>query len=212
MMINNDRDNKLSAPGVTVGIVRENQDPENIGRVQIEFPHWEDQGITEWARVAAPMAGAERGLYFLPEVGDEVLVAFEGGNIHSPYVVGCLWNGADKPPEVNDGKNNIRKIRSRSGHEIIFDDDAEGKAEKLIIRSNAGHCITLDDAGGCECVGIEDKSGNKITLDAAKNAIALECAGQLTIKANAIEIEAQATMELKAGATMKVEGLLVQIN
>jgi len=210
--MNNDRDAKPAALGVSVGIVSENQDPENLGRVRIEFPYWEDQGVTEWARVATPMAGADRGLYFLPEVGDEVLVAFEGGNADAPYVIGCLWNGGDAPPEINDGKNNIRKIRSRSGHEIIFDDDGEGKAEKLVIQSAAGHCITLDDAAGGERVSITDKSGNAIVLDAVQNAVSIECAGELSIKANIIAIEAQATAEIKAGAVMTVKGGVVQIN
>jgi len=200
------------APGVSVGTVKENQDPDNLGRVQVEFPCWEDQGVTEWARVASPMAGAEMGAYFLPEVGDEVLVAFEGGNIDCPYVIGCLWNDEDKPPEKNDGKNNKRMIRSRSGHEILFDDDAEGKGEKLVIRSNSGHCITLDDASGGELVSITDKSGNAITLDAAQNSITLECAGELSIKANTIKIEAQATMDVNANATLTLGGALVQIN
>ena len=199
------------ASGVSVGIVKENQDPESMGRVQIEFPYWENQGATEWARIATPMAGAEKGVYFLPEVGDEVLVAFEGGNIHFPYIIGCLWNGVEKPPEGNDGKNNRRLIRSRSGHEIVFDDD-EGGNEKLAIRSSSGHCITLDDAGGGECIRIEDKSGNAITLDAAQNAISIECAGQLSIKANIIEIDAKATMDINAGATLTLGGALVQIN
>ena len=211
--MNSDRDYRPAARGVSVGIVKENQDPDKLGRVQIEFPYWENQGVSEWARIASPMAGAERGLYFLPEIGDEALVAFENGKFDCPYVIGCLWNGEDAPPEANDdGKNNIRKIRSRSGHEIIFDDDDEGKAEKLVIKSNAGHCITLDDASGGERVSISDKSGNAITLDAAQNAISIECAGELSIKANIITIEADATAEIKAGATMTVKGALVQIN
>ena len=210
MEMNNDY--RPAARGVSVGIVKENQDPEDLGRVQIAFPYWENQGVTEWARVATPMAGGQMGLYFLPEIGDEVLVAFEGGNADCPYVIGSLWNGTDKPPEANDGKNNIRKIRSRSGHEIIFDDDGDGKAEKLVIQSAAGHRITLDDAAGGESVSIEDKAGNTIKFDAVQNGIAIECAGELTIKANMITIEAQATAEIKAGATMTVKGGVVQIN
>ena len=195
--------------GVLVGIVKENQDPDNLGRVQIEFPFWQSQGLSEWARVATPMAGEEKGLYFLPEIGDEVLVVFEGGNIHAPYVIGSLWNGKDKPPETNDGENNIRKIKSRSGHEIIFDDSDQAK---LVIKSSAGHEITLDDAAGGENLSITDKSGNKIVIDASQNAITLDCTGQLSIKANIIEIQAQANLKISAGAILTLEGALVQIN
>ena len=204
----NGQPNAGAAYGVAVGIVRENQDPDQMGRVQVEFPRWENRGVTHWARVATPMAGAERGLYFLPEVGDEVLVAFENGSLRSPYVIGSLWNGADRPPESNDGKNNIRTIKSRSGHEITFDDDDEGG--KLVICSAAGHSITLDDTG--ECLSVTDKAGNTVTMDAAQNAIALECAGEFTLKAASVAIEAQATMEISAGATLKLEGAMVQIN
>jgi len=196
--------------GVMPGIVKENEDPENMGRVRIEFPYWENQDVTEWARVATPMAGAEMGAYFLPEVGDEVLVAFEHGDVRYPYVIGCLWNGAEKPPESNDGNNNIRKIKTRSGHEIILNDDDNGA--KLTITSSSGNCITLDDASGGECVKIEDKSGNSITLDAASNAISLECSGELKIKGNMVKIDADSTLEIGAGATLKIKGALVQIN
>ena len=195
--------------GVLVGIVKENQDPENLGRVQIEFPFWQNPGLSEWARITTAMAGEEKGIYFLPEVGDEVLVAFEGGNIHAPYVIGSLWNGKDKPPQTNDGDNNIRMIKSRKGHEIVFDDSDEAK---LVIKSSSGHEITLDDASGGENLSIVDKSGNKISIDATQNAIPLDCSGQFAIKANIIEIEAQANLKVSAGAILTLEGAMVQIN
>jgi len=202
-----------SVYGVAVGIVKENQDPDNLGRVQVEFPCWENQGATHWARVTTPMAGTEMGMFFLPEIGDEVLIAFENGSFYSPYVIGSLWNGADKPPETNDdGKNNIRTIKSRSGHCITFDDNAEGSSEKLVISSAAGNIITLDDASGGECISIADKSGNKITIDAAQNAIALECTGEFSIKASSVAIEAQTTIDIKANATLTLKGAMTQIN
>ena len=196
--------------GVMSGIVKDNEDPENMGRVQIEFPYWENNDVTGWARVATPMAGAEKGVYFLPEVGDEVLVAFENGDVRYPYVIGCLWNGEDKPPETNDGNNNVRMIKTRSGHEIILDDSDNGA--KLTIKTGSGNCITLDDASGGERVIIEDKSGNNIVLDAVSNTISLECAGELKLKGNMVKIDADATLEIGAGATLKIKGALVQIN
>ncbi|RLI48197.1 MAG: phage tail protein, partial [Candidatus Thorarchaeota archaeon] len=123
-------------PGVMPGIVTNNQDPENLYRVKVKFPWLSEDNETDWIRVATLMAGPERGSFFLPEVGDEVLVAFEYGDINAPYVIGVLWNRKQKPPETNsDGKNNIRKIRSRSGHEIIFNDDDTSKKEKLEIKT-----------------------------------------------------------------------------
>jgi len=100
--------------GVTVGIVTNNKDPDGLGRVKATLPWMADQIETDWARVVTPMAGGSRGVYFLPEVDDEVLVAFEHGDPGSPYVLGGLWNGKDKPPESNsDGKNDLRTIKSR---------------------------------------------------------------------------------------------------
>ena len=127
--------------GVVVGIVTNNNDPEGIGRVKVRFP-WlsgtdESADESAWARIAASMAGKGRGAYFLPEVDDEVLVAFDHGDIRFPYVLGALWNGQDQPPAANnDGKNNLRLIQSRSGH-IIRLDDTSG-AEKIEILDKSG--------------------------------------------------------------------------
>jgi uncharacterized protein involved in type VI secretion and phage assembly len=200
--------------GLFVGIVTNNKDPDGLGRVKIKFPTREGEGESYWARIATLMAGKERGSFFLPEVNDEVLVAFEQNNINHPYVLGCLWNGKEKPPEKNDdGKNNIRMVQSRSGHKIVFNDDHEQKKEKLEIQTKAGHRITLDDAAGAEKIEIKDKTGsNSIVIDSVKNSITIECGMTLKIKAQAIEIEAGATMKLKAGATLTIEGAMVMIN
>ncbi|MDD4767596.1 MAG: phage baseplate assembly protein V [Desulfotomaculaceae bacterium] len=200
--------------GVVTGIVSNNQDPDGMGRVKVKFPWREEGDESYWARVATLMAGPDRGSFFLPEVGDEVLVAFEQEDISHPYVLGMLWNGRDKPPEANsDGKNNVRKIKSRSGHEIIFDDNSEQKKEKLELHTKAGHKIVLDDGSGAEKIQIEDKTGsNKIIIDSAQNSITMESAMELTIKAQVIEIEAGGTMTLKSSGTMTIKGALVQIN
>src|SRR5437868_30783 len=109
--------------GVVVGIVTNNQDPDGLGRVKVRFPWLSDTDESTWARVAAPMAGKDRGAYFLPEVDDEVLVAFEHGDPRFPYVLGALWNGNAQPFLTNeDGKNDLRVIRSRSGHTIVLND------------------------------------------------------------------------------------------
>jgi uncharacterized protein involved in type VI secretion and phage assembly len=197
--------------GIVLGIVTNNQDPERVGRVKIKFPWLTDSDESYWARVATVMAGKDRGTFFLPEVGDEVLVAFDHGDINHPYVIGTLWNGVDTPPETNaDGKNNIRKIKSRSGHEIIFDD--EEKKEKIEIRTKAGHTIVLDDSAGKEKIEIKDKKGNKIAIDSAQNSINIESAMQLKIKANVVEIEGTTSLTLKSNAALTIQGLPVKIN
>jgi uncharacterized protein involved in type VI secretion and phage assembly len=206
------RTNKIY--GVVVGIVTNNQDPDKLGRVKLRFPWLDDDDESHWARVATLMAGKSRGSFFLPEVDDEVLVAFEHGDVQFPYVVGALWNGTDTPAHTNDdGKNNLRVFKSRSGHELIFNDDSEAKKEQVEIHTNAGHQILLDDSAGQEQISIKDKTGsNSIKIDSAQNAITISSQMKLSLKAQTIEIEAGTTMTIKAGATLTIKGALVQIN
>lgn len=200
--------------GVAIGIVTNNSDPDGRGRVKVNLPWRGENDESYWARIASPMAGNERGIVFYPEVGDEVLVAFERGDINYPYVIGALWNGLDKPPETNaDGKNNIRKIRSRSGHELIFNDDDKAKKEKIEIHTKGGHKIILDDSSGNEKIEIVDKSGNnKIIIDSVQKSIAMESAMKLTIKANVVEIEGSTSLTLKSNAALTIQGMPVKIN
>ena len=141
--------------GTCVGIVTNNKDEEGLGRVKVKFPWLSVQDESYWARVVTPMAGKDRGMYFLPEKDDEVLVAFEHGMIEFPYILGALWNGQDKPPESNnDGKNNKRIIKSRSGHQIILDDTENN--EQIIIRDKTGkNEIIIDSKNNAIMVRVE---------------------------------------------------------
>jgi len=186
--------------GVVMAIVTNNQDPDKMGRVRVKFPWLSDDHESWWARIATPMAGAGRGIYFLPEVNDEVLVAFDHGDVRFPYVLGGLWNGKDAPPATNDdGENNIRVIHSRSGH-----------------------LIRLDDTSGDEKVEIIDKTqGNSITIKSSDNSITITCTGKLKLHATAgvemtsdanIKIQASAGIDIQAGAPMNIKGAVVNIN
>ena len=200
--------------GAAIGVVTNNKDPEGLGRVKIQFPWLAEDSEGDWVRIVSFMAGKNRGGVFFPEVGDEVLVIFEQGDIDYPYVIGSLWNDKDTPPETNqDGKNNIRKITSRSGHEIVFNDDDEHKKEKLEIHTKAGHKIILDDSAGQEKIEITDKTGsNKIAIDSVQNSINVESAMQLKIKANIVEIEGTSSLTLKSSAIVTIQGMPVKIN
>jgi uncharacterized protein involved in type VI secretion and phage assembly len=210
----NEPQNSNKMVGVAAGIVTNNQDTDDLGRVKLRFPWLSDENETDWVRIATFMAGPDRGSFFLPEVDDEVLVAFENGDLQRPYVIGMLWNGRHAPPETNsDGNNNIRKIRSRSGHEIIFNDDDSGMQEKIEIRTNGGHKVILDDSAGREKIEIIDKTdNNKIVIDSVQNSINMESAMQLTIKANVIEIEGTTSLTIKSNAILTIQGLPVKIN
>jgi uncharacterized protein involved in type VI secretion and phage assembly len=194
--------------GVVVGVVTNNQDPDGLGRVKVKFPWLSDEDESQWARIAVLMAGKERGTYFLPEVEDEVLVAFEHGDVRFPFVIGALWNGVDKPPADNgDGKNNLRLIKSRSGHTIKLNDE-DGKETIEIIDKSEKNSIVIDTAENA----ITITSEKDITLSAPKGTIKLD-AQKLEIKSSAdAKIEAGAGMDVKASATMNVKGATVNIN
>lgn len=200
--------------GVVSGIVKDNHDPDGLARVKLNFPWLAEEADSDWAKVACLMAGKERGACFLPEIGDEVLVAFEHGDVHHPYVLGALWSSEDKPCEMNqDGKNNIRKIRSRSGHELIFCDNHEAGQEKIELHTRAGHKILMSDATGGEKIEVRDKSGaNSILIDSVKGEISVESQMTLKIKSQQIEIEAGATMKISAGGMLEIKGATVKIN
>ena len=198
--------------GVAVGIVTANDDPEGLGRVKIEYPWRESDDESYWARVATPMAGEEMGAYFLPQVDDEVLVAFDGGDIDHPYVVGALWNSSQPPPEDDsDGENDVRTIRSESDHQLTFDDsDSEGNVE---ITTSAGHTILLDDSSGGEKITIEDSAGqNTIEFDATQGTLDISGGSKLSLEAPAMELKADGNITVDASGVLTLEGALVRIN
>jgi uncharacterized protein involved in type VI secretion and phage assembly len=198
--------------GVAIAIVTNNKDPQNWGRVKLKYPWREDQQETEWVRVASLAAGQDRGTLWVPEVKDEVLVAFEKGNVDHPFVLGALWNGQDKPPAKNDdGKNNTKLIKTRSGHEVRFFDKEQ--EEFVEVKTHGGHTFRLDDKAGDAQVQIKDSSGsNKITIKTTGNSIEIESGLTLKIKSQTISIEAGASMTLKASGTLTIQGALVKIN
>jgi len=160
---------------VVIGIVTNNKDPEGLGRIKVKYPWRDDERQSDWAWIASLYAGNGRGAVFYPEVDDEVLVAFDQGDINHPVVIGGLWNRKDKPPETNsDGKNNTKMIRSRSGHRIVFSDDQENKKEKIEIRTNGDHSILLDDSTSTEKIEIKTKAGHTILLDDSATAPKVE--------------------------------------
>ena len=194
--------------GLVVGVVTNNQDPDGLGRVKVRFPWLSDEDESHWARIAVPMAGKERGIYFLPEVDDEVLVAFEHGGRRFPYVLGALWNGKDVPPTTNDdGKNNLRMIKSRSGHVIKLNDE-DGKETIEIVDKSGKNSIVIDTAKDT----ITITTDKDITFAATQGTIKLD-AQKIEIKSSAdTKIEAGAGMDVKASGTLNVKGATVNIN
>jgi len=187
--------------GVTVGLVTNNKDPEGLGRLKIKFPWLSEQEESHWARVLTPMAGQERGLYFLPEVDDEVLVAFEHGDVNFPYILGSLWNGKDKPPASNsDGKNNLRTIKSRSGHVITLD-DTRGE-EKIIVRDmTQKNEIVLDSKHNTLSVKVD----GELTIETKGKITIKSTSGDLEIDCNNLKVQAKQSCEIKANQDVTVQ-------
>jgi uncharacterized protein involved in type VI secretion and phage assembly len=185
--------------GVVVGIVTDNKDPDGLGRVKVRFPWLASDAESAWARVATLMAGGGRGSFFLPEVEDEVLVAFEHGDLRYPYILGALWNGQDKPPDGNaDGRNDRRLLKSRSGMTLLLDDTAGG--EKIEIADKDGqHRLVVDMAH------------RKIIITAQGDIDITAPQGTITISAKTLDLRSTGATEVEATGTLSVQGQTVNI-
>ncbi|MBL8165358.1 MAG: type IV secretion protein Rhs [Anaerolineae bacterium] len=199
--------------GVYPALVTDLVDPDKQGRVKVKLPWSPDTGSESyevWARLAVLMAGNNRGTWYIPDVNDEVLVSFEGGNPRRPYVVGALWNGADAPPEQMDGagQNQLKTICSREGIRITMDDTPG--AVKLTIETPGGHSVVLDDGG--ISVTVQDSSGNSIKME--PSGITVTTSAKLTVNASTAEVTAgmvtvNAAMS-KFSGIVKCETLITQ--
>jgi uncharacterized protein involved in type VI secretion and phage assembly len=190
-----DLDPRLSAGlggrfyGVYSAVVVDLADPEGQGRVRVRLPWSPDPGGTgyaAWARLTTLMAGADRGSWFLPDVDDEVLVAFDAGDPRRPFVLGALWNGRNLPPETMDeGSENQRKvIRTRSGVRLSLDDSPG--AELLELETPGGHRIALRDSGSE--VEIVAANGDQVMLNTS--GISVTAGSRVAIEAATVEVAA----------------------
>lgn len=192
--------------GVFPALVADIKDEQGLGRVKVRLPWSPDGGDRQyeaWARVATLMAGKNRGSWFVPDAGDEVLVGFEGGDPRFPYVLGGLWNGRDAPPESMDSasKNDLKVLRSRNGVKLTLD-DASGK-ERFVVETPGGQKITLQDGPGA--VEIVDSQGNSVKLESS--GITIQASGKVTIQAGgSVEVSA-GMVSVKAGMS-KFSGVI----
>jgi phage protein D len=211
------RDNDLLAvlspqprlqPGQTllIGIVSNNKDPKKWGRVRVKFPTLTEEHESDWARVVAIGAGPNRGFDCLPEVNDEVLVGFEHGDIHRPFVIGGVWNGKDAPPtnvdeSVVGGKVRLRTIKTRTGHMLQFVEEDKGSSKKGVyldtvyghklycndsdkkieLKTNANHQMVLDDQN--KKILVQTTSGHVCKLEDSTRKITMSSLGEVEITA-----------------------------
>jgi uncharacterized protein involved in type VI secretion and phage assembly len=188
--------------GVVVGVVTNNQDPDQLGRVKVKFPWLSDTDESHWARIATPMGGAERGFFFIPDVNDEVLVVFEQGMKDRPYILGALWNTVDKAPsKVADDANALRYIASKVGNVIEFDDTE--KAPKITIRDKKKKTsIEIDTKNSkvtIKCgADVKIETDGKISFENPKGDVSFNC--------NNMTIKTAANLDIKASGGVTAEG------
>jgi phage protein D/phage baseplate assembly protein gpV len=189
--------------GVVVGVITNLKDPEKLGRVQVKYPWMPKLNgadlSSNWARLTITGGGKDRGIFFTPEVNDEVLVAFEHGDPSFPFIVGVLWNKTDKPPVGTA--------------EIV---SGSGEVNQRIVRSRSGHTIILDDTKGKEQIIIQDKTAkNSITINSKDNSMTIKTEGDFIIQAGGkftvtsksdFSVKSQAKGAIEATSSMEVKG------
>ena len=194
-----------------VGIVTDNEDPEGWGRVKVKLPTMTEDHASNWARIVTPGAGSGRGIYWFPEVNDEVLVAFEHGDIHRPYIIGGVWNGTDPTPRkigdtVVDGKVRLRGSTTRVGHKVWFVDDDKGSEKRgyyIQTATGSGHWLRFNDTE--KFIEIETAGGHKIRMDDRDRSISISSTGNL-------KLEAKGNIDIKAGGIITVKGATIKLN
>jgi phage protein D/phage baseplate assembly protein gpV len=181
--------------GVVIGIVSDCDDPQKQGRVKLKLPWLSDDYASDWARVVSVGGGDKRGIAFVPEVQDEVLVAFEQGDVRSPFVLGGLWSGAHAQPQSGDlvsgGQVQKRVLQSRNGHRIVFSDDGDDEGVSVTSQDGAHHVNILTSNPGT----IEIKTSGKVTISG----------DSIELHGTSVSIKADSSLDLQ-GATVNVTG------
>ncbi|MEM9117691.1 MAG: VgrG-related protein [Cyanobacteria bacterium P01_D01_bin.6] len=209
-------------PGQTflVGIVTNNQDPEEMGRVRVRFPTLSPQADgsgheSNWARVVAIGAGSDRGFQCLPEIEDEVLVGFEHGDIHRPYVLGNVWNGEDAPPDtvadmVNRGKVRLRTLRTRTGHQLQFvEEDQNASQAGISLETASGAKVSLNDS--TNTITLETPNGHRLSFSDSQGAIKMQSYGGHEISLDdtmqVLSIRSTGSLSLQATTSVNIQAI-----
>ena len=195
--------------GVVTGRVINQLDPLTLGRVQVQLPFIDSVDLSPWARVAVPLAGPECGFYFIPNIGDEVLVAFEHGDVGAPYVIGCLWN-ATAPPPLPSPLPQISMIKTLAQNMIMFTD----VPPSITIMAPTGQTIVMNAAG----IQILSDPKDVISITAAgiqivsgSNMVSMTPDGITISGAPNLNISAATAMNI-AAPTINLVGGMVNIN
>ncbi len=201
-------------PFPVVGIVTDNVDPEELGRIQVKFPMLHEEPLSFWIRHISPNAGIERGLYSLPEKEDEVICMFMQGDQNCGVIMGQVWNGVDKPPaEAKDGLPGPAATGAMSLSSDTFTDGSKDLAnnDRRLWKSRSGHLFVFDDTPGAESVQVWDKEHKMaFVFDSATSRVLLtNSGGDINIRCSKnLIIEAGENIKWKAGQNIEGESVL----
>jgi len=166
-----------------IGVVADNNDPDGLGRIKVEFPWQKPKGeTTPWIRIMTPHAGSDKGFHFIPEIGEKVIVDFESGNAERPYATGTLYHGNAKPDSWKTTDNDIKAIRTRSGHTIELNDTKKG-----------------------EFITIVDINGNTIKLDTVGKTITIDAPEHIFLNSKNISLKATENINLESGENYRLQ-------
>ncbi|MET7030327.1 type VI secretion system Vgr family protein [Sediminicola luteus] len=187
-------------------VVKENDDPDKLGRIRVAFFWQEKNMLSPWLRLANAYSGSEMGFYFIPEVGDEVLVGFEGGNAEKPYVLGSMYHGKNKPEASWVNQNNdFKGILTRSKLKIAFDD----KKKETTIETPGGNKVVLSDDD--KSIIMHDQHKNKVEL--TKGGISLDSLKDIEITSKGkVIIKGTTGIDISSAASAKMSGLNIDLS
>lgn len=195
------------APSVARAVVRANDDPDQRGRIRVEYPWFfaeSAQTPSEWARICFPYASSGSGAWMLPEIGDEVLVLFENGDLEHPIVLGTLYSEKNKPPksgrtgDLNDNnKNDLKFIRTRAGHLLCFDDsDGDGG---IVLKDKDNRRFEIKSKG--KKIEIADAAENRITIEESTITVRHKSGDEIKLKGGEVVIQSSGKISLGEGAS-----------
>ncbi|MDF1515312.1 MAG: phage baseplate assembly protein V, partial [Anaerolineae bacterium] len=199
--------------GVVTAVVTNTDDPNDWGRVKVKYPWVTEDAESFWARVSGVGAGPDAGFWVMPEVGDEVVVAFEHGDFSRPFILGGLWNGQFNPPPEAAGASSgekplVRTWHSRTGHFIAMYDNSDNKIE---IITQGGNQVILDDAN--QKIIVKSNGGLSLTMDDGGSKITLESGNEVEIKASGnMKLQANGNIDLQASGQVNIKGAMINLN
>ncbi len=209
--------------GVTVGRVISPLDPLAIGRLQVQLPFIDSIDLAPWARVCVPMAGMLSGAYYIPNIGDEVLVAFEHGDVNAPYILGSLWNAIERPP-LPSPIPQIRCTRTLTGNQIVFEElpptvtIQNGPTPPVPIPApplftGPYQTIKLGPAGiMIEALQVQMMASTGVTITVGGTSIAITAGGVAITSAGTLSLSAAGAVSISAGGTCSITAPLIKLN